>query len=365
VRPGDPATRPAGPRLAAPALLLLAAALAVAACHEAPQAPEPATGAGAQPAAPRFEPARLDLGVVAAGAWLERRVLLRNETPRSIRLAGIEAPCECTTTDLALPVELSPGEALEVPLVVDLSVLTRGGAPGQDEPGPKPLRRQVTVVTDEEARATLEVELAVSSALVIEPMTLSWAAADLGRPLAGEITVRSGRSGGEAHLRQVISRGAPPPEVARHDEGGATLLTVAWGPFDGPGERRASLLLVTGEPELPEVEIELQAQVVGPVVVSPEEIVAQAALPTRPVVQTLVVSRRDGEPVRILSARCDEHRVRVSLTPAQPHVPEARVQVVVPVLPHPRELTGTVELVTDVAGGIVRVPIRVRARPPA
>jgi hypothetical protein len=75
-----------------------------------------------------------------------------------------------------------------------------------------------------------------------------------------------------------------------------------------------------------------------------------------------VIRRRDGVPVRIVSASCTEHRVRVEIRRPEPHVPEAHLQVVVPVLPAPRAVEATLEIITDAPGGRIHVPIRVRGR---
>jgi len=343
---------------------VLGLALAAAACGPKPEPPPPATPSRPPPLLPTFDPPSIDLGTLAAGTRLERSVLLRDETDQPVRVVDLEASCECTTTDVTLPVQLRPGDAVTVPLVVDLGLLTRGGAPAAGEPSPVPIAREVTAVTADGGRATLAITGAVSSAVRLEPATLLWADAAAGAPLKGEVAVR-GADALPPPVKEVISRGSPPPEVARRDEDGAVVIEVSWGPFPEPGEHRGSLVIVTGSADVPRVEVPLRAEVVGPVVASPAEIVEENAVPTRPVVETLTLRRRDGQPVRVLSATCTEHRVTVEVLPEQVHVPEARVRVIVPVLPHPRQVVGAVEVTTDVAGGTVRVPVRVRALPPA
>ena len=81
-----------------------------------------------------------------------------------------------------------------------------------------------------------------------------------------------------------------------------------------------------------------------------------------PVVAMLTLQRRDGHAVRVTGARSSEHRIRLDVLPPQPHVPEARIRAVVPVLPHPRETTATIEILTDAAERPLRIPVRVAAR---
>ena len=162
----------------------LALALVGGACRE--PAPRPPAPAVETPRTLAWQPSELDLGVTVAGALLRQDVLLRNVTGRSVRLVRLESACECTAAELALPHVLASGDALTVPLTLDLRVLTLGGGPRPGEPGPRLLAREMVAITDEGARAALPLRVVVSDRVRVEPAVVEWKAATVGQPLVAE-----------------------------------------------------------------------------------------------------------------------------------------------------------------------------------
>ncbi|MFN8640399.1 MAG: DUF1573 domain-containing protein [Candidatus Binatia bacterium] len=184
-----------------------------------------ACGGGPEPAAPphlAVGELSADFGQVPQGTPVEHVFALRNEGGAPLTLIDLRAGCDCTAT-LEGPHDLPPGGAAVVRLRCDTT-----SAPG-------PLRRTVTVGSNDPERRALVLALTGTVALV--------AAADPPRVYLGPVA--PGTAGaravalraGDDNVRFLGVEGAAPPLRARLadvDGGRALLLDVAADAPAGP-----------------------------------------------------------------------------------------------------------------------------------
>ena len=125
-------------------LLVMLAALALAGCR-GERAPE-ATDLAQDISLPE---ARVELGRTVPGGYVGGVLKVRAERDATITRA--EGSCGCTLVTASVPLKVSAGEVVEIPVALDLSRLANGGA-NPDRPGP--IEREVVVTTQRGARLT-------------------------------------------------------------------------------------------------------------------------------------------------------------------------------------------------------------------
>lgn len=320
---------------------------------------------GERPAAFAFDPPELDFGTVLPEAGLTSTVSLRNLTDRSVTVQRLDVPCDCTTAELRLPHELGPGQALPIPITLDLREVDRGGrqAPGAD--GAREIERSLTALAADGSFATLPIRCRVTDLVEVAPARLDFGPIPVGSGGSENVLIQAGSAGRAVAV--TAARCAAPDctvEIQESRTEGTRVLLV-WGPFESVGPQRAAVELDLDLTELPRITLPLTAEAVPVVVARPERIDVDGVAPTRPYVATVSVSRPDGFPLEIRSVRSSGPRVRAEvLTGGSPSGSIRLVRVIVPVLPPPREVSEDVIVVTDASpGGTLIVPVRVRGRP--
>jgi hypothetical protein len=337
------------------AAALVGASLALA-CDR-PPAVEPPPSASAAPSAAidvALVRPRLDLGATVAGGYVKGELELR-AGPRGATVMQISPSCGCTLVEAVTPARLEAGQVLKVPVALDLSRLADQGAATD---GPRLIERTIAIVSDQGTRMTATLAVTVSERLRIVPPQARFLTAIPGRTGRVEVAVTTPAGGSGPAILEVI---ADRPDLAWVPGVDPSTGTLTWTPAAaGPLDALVELRL---EGEAQPLALRCLGQAESPVSVEPDRVESLSARLDRPVVAMITLNRRDSQPLEILGATCTAHRVTVRVAPAPPG-PVRTVQVIVPVLPPPAEIQGTVVIRTNVEGAeAVEVPVRVRGAP--
>ncbi|MEM7245237.1 MAG: hypothetical protein AAF533_07820 [Acidobacteriota bacterium] len=347
-----------------PLLVLLAGALLGSCAKE-----EPKPRAKLEPTVPSatgltIRPALLDLGLVAPGAYVEGSVRIRNDSPRDVEIESLQVPCHCTTTALDLPLTLTPGKEITLPVQLDLSALANGG---RARPGPSPdtgvVEKEIIVRTGLGREETIRLEATVSEEILIEPFVLELGRVVVGETALAEMVISPGPAREVLAIQDVVSDD-PQVTIERIPIGNEELLAVGYRAIRPLGERVAEISVIS-DADPPRATARIRMQVVEAVAVQPSSIVSLQSFPNKPIVKELRVVRPNREPFEITGLGTNSGRVSYEIVP--PRVQnEQRIRVVVPVLPYPREEQSVLLIDTDVPGARrLEVPIHVRSRPPS
>lgn len=311
------------------------------------------------------DPERLDLGLLAPHAVVEGRVMIRNETDRSVTITTIDAPCDCTTPGWTLPRTLGPGEAAPLDIQLDLGHLRNGGA-ATPPTVPRTLERSLTLRTSDREDLEVALEATVQSRWMVQPPAVNFPILLPGTGGTMQLVVASADGTGVEGLEVHAEEHEIPLVASKRETADGLVIDLTWGPFPEPGSYETRLTIQPADAGEPALVVPLTATVRGLVTVNPPSIETEHAPATRPIEVTFVVGRRDERPIRVTRATSgDPTRIRLTIRPPQPHVPEARVHAVIITPPHPRRLQDEIVLHADAMDEPLRIPVDVRARAPS
>ena len=333
-------------------LLLLACALLGAACSRSPEPAPPAAGKDVALVEPR-----VSLGRTVPGGFLRGTIGIRAGA-EGATIIQVSPSCGCTISEVRVPVTLGPHETFEAPIAIDLSRLTDLGA-GKDG-APRTLERTVSIVSQRGTELTATLVTEVSERIRVMPAQVRFASLVPGRTDSVPVEITSAPGVPQPALLSVDAGTGvtwTPEPTASGAPGIRGLLT--WAPTQ-PTDLDRIITFRLDDPRDPEVRIQAFGHGDTAVSVNPETIESLAAPTNKPVVVLVTLHRRDGLPLEILGASCTAHRVELTVHAGEG--PVRTLRVVVPVLPLPGEILGTITVRTNVDGiGPLEIPVHVRA----
>ncbi|MBI5118590.1 DUF1573 domain-containing protein [Candidatus Poribacteria bacterium] len=271
-------------RIAALAFLFFAFAafLFAPAWAEQESAPSaPTASATAQPNGPSprivFSELEHDFGTLGARQTAKHTFKFRNEGNATLVVGDVKSTCGCTGTLLSKK-EIAPGENGEIEVTFN-----SGNSSGQK-------KKSIYVSSNDLQQPKLELHIMAKVVIPVElkPLTLYWSA-DKNQPpnRRAELVLDQNVKLNVTKLESSSPAFKASVQPRKIDESGGYYIDVTYDGTLPPGEHRATLSVLTDNPEYSKLDIALICKVTGPVRAVPE-------------VATLGVIKDDTLPTRII-----------------------------------------------------------------
>ena len=260
--------------------------------------------AGAQQWATKmFDHTKHDFGTVARGTKSVHTFTLKNIYEEDVHIVGVRSSCGCTTPKISKQ-DVKTFEASEIVAEFNTQLFL-----GQK-------KATLTVVLDKPFAAEVQLHVAgvIRGDVVLQPGAIDLGTVDMGTTVEQKVNVtHTGRNNW-----QIVDAKAVNPhfqvdllETARGRGKVAYELVFRLTDSAPVGYVRDQLLLVTNDPEAPEIAIDVEGRVASSVTVSPASLFMGVVKPGQKVSKQLVV--RSKTPFRIVEIHCDDKNFEIAL----------------------------------------------------
>lgn len=282
-----------------------------------------------------------DFGAVARGAKTEIAFEFENIYEETLHISGVRASCGCTTPSVPKDTIKTWEKGTVVATLNSQSFLGFRTA-------------TITVTFDRPffAEVQLNIQAHVRSDVVLTPGQIDFGTLDHGKEAQRKVSILYA---GRQDWKILDVRSANPHvEVELHESQRAGNrvgydMTVFLKPDAPAGYLSDQLVLITDDPKLGQVPVQVEGRITAPLSVSPSSLFLGVLSPGQSVVKQLVV--RGKEPFRIKKVKCDDERFE--FTPND----SLKMLHTVPVRFTASSSTGkiaeTIEIETDLGGTLV------------
>lgn len=288
-----------------------------------------------------FKTTEHNFGAVARGAKTEFVFEFENVYEETLHIAGVRASCGCTTPTLTKDTLKTWEKGAVVATLNSQSFL-----------GYRTATITVTIDRPFFAEVQLNIQAHVRSDVVLSPGQIDFGSLDQGREAQRKVSISYA---GRQDWKIVDVRSASPhlevelQETARAGGRVSYDMTVYLKPDAPGGFLTDQLVLITDDPRLGQVPIQVEGKIQAPLTVSPASLFLGVLSPGQSVTKQLVV--RGREPFRIKQVRCSDSRFDFAPTD------QLKTTHVVPVRfaagADAGKVAETIEIETDVGGSLV------------
>ncbi|HPO17234.1 MAG TPA: DUF1573 domain-containing protein, partial [Candidatus Hydrogenedentes bacterium] len=258
-----PAPAPAAPPAApAPAPAAPAVAQGVNAPPAAQPAPAPVEPTGPAPKVTSPEPV-FEFGDVDADQKVEHDFIIKNEGDAPLDIKNVKTSCGCT---VAQPEKknLAPGE--ETKIKTTLTLKGRQGA----------VSKTVTVESNDPRAPMYKLELKGNAvaAITIEPRTVNFGPVSDNEPHTQTVSIKANKPDIKFKIESVDTSAAQQvkAELKTIEEGKAYEIAISLAGDLPVGNMNGRITLKTDDPQRPTLQVNVFAQIVGDLNISPQEI---------------------------------------------------------------------------------------------
>ena len=245
-----------------------------------------------------------DFGTVARGAKAVYRFQVKNVFEEDVHIASVQSSCNCTTPQIVKP-DLKTFEVGEI--VAELNTIAHIGQ--------KHATIKVTFDKPFYAEVQLNITGSIRGDVVVTPGDIRLGSVDQGKAVEKKITVAHAAQAGRNDWQIVdvmtadphfeVDMSAPMRSSDRVDY----ELTVRLKNDAPPGYIKDQLILVTNDPNAPQLFIEIDGRVVSPITVSPSSLFMGVVSPGQTVKKQLLV--RGKTPFKIVDVQCEDETFTV------------------------------------------------------
>ena len=261
------------------------------------------SAAAQQWATKMFDHTKHDFGTVARGTKSVHTFTLKNIYEEDVHIVGVRSSCGCTTPKISKQ-DVKTFETSDIVAEFNTQLFL-----GQK-------KATLTVILDKPFAAEIQLQVAgvIRGDVVLQPGAIDLGTVDMGTAVEQKVNVtHTGRNNW-----QIVDAKAVNPhfqvdllETAR-GRGKVAYELIFRLTDDAPvGYVRDQLLLVTNDPEAPEIAIDVEGRVASSVTVSPASLFMGVVKPGQKVSKQLVV--RSKTPFRIVDIQCDDKSFEIAV----------------------------------------------------